>query len=133
MGLNPEASALPVSSIAHPFPSNACCGIALCWMMPITHSCLCPYPNAQPEAQGLKSCVCRHPHKLMHLRAGDALYGLAPVLAALASGRRTVHALYVQEGGRSKSHKLNCPLTAFSALSAHPDITMAVCDHWQST
>ncbi len=37
----------------------------------------------------------------MHLHAGDALYGLAPVLAAFASGRRTVHALYVQEGGRS--------------------------------
>jgi hypothetical protein len=31
--------------------------------------------------------------------AGDALYGVAPVLAALAGGRRTAHALYIQEGG----------------------------------
>ena len=30
---------------------------------------------------------------------GDALYGVAPVLAALAGGRRTAHALYIQEGG----------------------------------
>lgn len=29
---------------------------------------------------------------------GDALYGIAPVLAALAAGRRDLHALYVQEG-----------------------------------
>lgn len=29
---------------------------------------------------------------------GDVVYGISPVLAALESGRRTVHALYVQEG-----------------------------------
>lgn len=40
---------------------------------------------------------------------GDALYGIAPVLAALQAGRRELHALYVQEGhlegssGRVKS------------------------------
>ncbi len=29
---------------------------------------------------------------------GDAVYGIAPVMAALASGRRVIHKLYVQEG-----------------------------------
>ena len=32
---------------------------------------------------------------------GDALYGVAPVLAALRAGRRTAYTLYLQQGGSS--------------------------------
>ncbi|KAL4424564.1 hypothetical protein ABPG77_009148 [Micractinium sp. CCAP 211/92] len=35
---------------------------------------------------------------LRDLWTGDALYGVSPVLAALQAGRRTVHALYLQDG-----------------------------------
>lgn len=36
---------------------------------------------------------------------GDVVYGVSPVLAAMEAGRRTIHALYLQQGAEASRHR----------------------------